>query len=556
MNKPTVAAQILEGLREFGVNRVFGIPGGAVGGLYAALEQTPEISVVHAKHETGAAFMALGYAVATGLPGVVLTTAGPGITNAITGMISAHYEGVPVIHIAGEVSRAAFSRGALQESSSHTWDAVGIARQYTKFSAQITRPGTATALVRKALSAAYSGRKGPAFLSLPMDVATEPAVQQPLKGNIGSAFDVDLPACRQAMEWLERSRRPLILAGSGTRDFGSRRALRRLAEHLGAPVAVTTKGKSVFPEDHPLYLGIFGFGGHDSVTDYLAGGIDVLLVTGSGLNDFTTNAWSPLLKAQKAFIQVDIDPVQLGKNYPVDLGLLGPIDAVLSRMLEHRRGEQPALTLKVSPVYQKIEESPKGALTTAQVVRALNELTPSHSLYTADMGEHLGVVLHHLRVRDNGDFFTCLGFGSMGSAICTAIGYQMGAPDRHSYAICGDGGFLMQGSELATAVQHRVATTFVIINDSRMNMVHHGQAAIYNSKMDFSTQEVNFAQMANSMGAKGSVIRNETELRVALAQPAQEPTVLDVRIDPDIRLAGSQRLAALKQFQFAPANDR
>lgn len=156
MNMGTVALQILEELRAFGVDRVFGIPGGAVGGLYAALEKTPDIAVVHAKHETGAAFMALGYAMATGRPGVLFTTAGPGITNAITGLMSAYYEGVPVIHIAGEVSRAAFGRGALQESSSSAWDAVSIASRFTKFSAQISRSASTVALVRKALSLAHA----------------------------------------------------------------------------------------------------------------------------------------------------------------------------------------------------------------------------------------------------------------------------------------------------------------------------------------------------------------------------------------------------------------
>lgn len=539
------------------MDRVFGIPGGAVGGLYAALERTPDIGVVHAKHESGAAFMAIGYALATGRPGVVLTTAGPGITNGITGLISAYYEGVPVIHIAGEVSRAAFARGALQESSAHAWDAVAIANRYTKFSAQISRAATAASLVRKALTLAFEGRKGPAFLSLPMDVANEPATRQTLKGSGRASFDIDLPACHQAMELLEGARRPLILAGAGARGFSNRRALLRIAEQVGSPVAVTTKGKGVFPEDHPLYLGVFGFGGHDSVTEYLSGGVDVLLVAGSGLNDFTTNAWSPLLRGQRAFIQIDVDPVQLGKNYPVSIGLLGPIDAVLSRMLEHRQAEGPRGPAEAFGARcQDIGRSPTGALSTAQVVSVLNELTPSDAVFTADMGEHLSVVLHHLQVRAEGDFVTCLGFGAMGSSIGTAIGYQLGAPERRSYVICGDGGFLMHGNELATAVQHRVPTTFVVINDSRMNMVHQGQRAIYGANMDFSTQEIDFAAMAASMGARGVLVNDEVTLRKSLDVPCQDPLVLDVRVDPDVRLAGSQRLAALKQFQFTPANDR
>lgn len=551
MTAPTVALQLIDGLREYGVDTVFGIPGGAVGPLYAALEARPDVRIVNNAHESGATFMALGYALATGRPGVVITTAGPGITNAITGMASAFYEGAPVLQIAGEVSRSAFGRGALQESSAQALDAVSMFRRFTKFSAQITRAPSAPMVLRKALATAFSGRRGPVFLSLPLDVAAAPPVRQSILGSVRSSFDVDTAGCRQAMEWLEQSERCLILAGAGARDFTGRRALRRLAEYLSAPVAVTTKAKGVFPEDHPLYLGIFGFGGHDSVTDYLAGGVDVILVAGSGLNDFSTNAWSPLLRARRAFIQVDVDTTQLGRNYPVDLGLLGPIDLVLSRLFEHA-GNGPrrlrALPDGNGPKCQPIEPSPRGWLTTAEVVQELAQRCPPDAVYTADMGEHLSAALHHLKVRDGGDFLTCLGFGSMGSGICSAIGYQLGVPNRRTFAICGDGGFLMYGNELATAVKHEIKTTFVIINDSRLNMVHHGQRDIYGSNLDFSLAKVDFAALGRSMGAEGRVIHTRAELREALELSPAGPFVLDVRIDPDIRLKGSQRQAALRQF--------
>src|SRR5207237_10264238 len=169
--------------------------------------------------------------------------------------------------------------------------------------------------------------------------------------------------CREAAELLMRAERPLILAGAGARDATSRRALRRLAERVGSPVAVTTKGKGVFPEDHPLYLGIFGFGGHESVVDYLSQGLDVLLAAGTGLNDFATNAWSPILKATKSFIQIDIDAAQIGRNYAVDLGLLGPIDTIVSRMLES--GGEGISRKRVDwggPSYAPVERSPSGRL--------------------------------------------------------------------------------------------------------------------------------------------------------------------------------------------------
>src|SRR5579859_2847221 len=245
----TVAVQLLDVLREFGVNLVFGIPGGAIAALYAALLERRDIKNVVAKHESSAGFMALGYAMATGRPGVVFTTAGPGITNALTGLASAYYEGAPVIFIAGEVPRSAFGRGALQEGSSATFDSVSMARRVAKYSTQLSRAGSAAAELRKALATAFSGRRGPAFLSLPLDIASEAAPPHLLAGSVRSSFEVDSASCRRAIELLGSAQRPLILAGSGTRDATGRRALRRLAEHIGSPVAVTTKGKSVFPED-------------------------------------------------------------------------------------------------------------------------------------------------------------------------------------------------------------------------------------------------------------------------------------------------------------------
>ncbi|GAB4111814.1 MAG: biosynthetic-type acetolactate synthase large subunit [Sandaracinaceae bacterium] len=548
--KASVALHLVDVLRDFGVNVVFGIPGGAISPLYDALLERPDIRIITTKHESNAAFLAIGYAMATGRPGVVITTAGPGITNAITGVASAYYEGVPLVHIAGEVARSAFGRGALQEGSPTGMDAVAMMRRVTKMSALVSHPGPATSVLHKALTTAFSGRRGPVFLSLPLDVASERIAAQPLTGAMRTTYEIDDDSTRRALELLERASRPLILAGSGTRDVASRRALRRLAEHIGAPVCVTTKGKGVFPEDHLLYLGVTGFGGHDSVGSYLEQGVDVLLVVGSGLNDFATNAWSPLLKASRAFVQIDIDEAQLGKNYAIDLGLVGPADRVIGRMLEHRQDDRvPLRAPDVRVSRQPITPSPRGMLTTMDVVLAMNELCPSDAVFTADMGEHLGVALHYLEVREQGDFLTCLGFGSMGSGINAAIGYQLGAPHRRTIAICGDGGFLMYGTELATAVQYKLPTTFLVMNDSRPNMVHHGMMGLYRRTPDFHTQPVHFAMLAQSMGAEGRVVTRREELVAGLELRVDGPVVLDVRIDPDVRLLGNQRVAALKQFQ-------
>ncbi len=548
----SVALELIDVLREFGVDVVFGVPGGAISGFYDALLDRPDIRIVTTTHETNAAFMAIGYALATGRPGVVATTAGPGITNALTGLASAYYEGVPVVHIAGEVPRSAFGRGALQEGSASGFDAVSVVRHVTKMSTMLARPGSAAAVLRKALFTGFSGKRGPVFVSLPLDVSGVSLDPQPIHGSVHSSFEIDGPAAKHAIALLESASRPLLLAGAGTRDQTSRRALLRLAEHIGSPVAVTTKGKGVFPEDHPLYLGLMGFGGHSSVLDYLEGGVDVLLAIGTGLNDFTTNAWTPLLRAKQSFIQIDIDSAQLGRNYEIALGLVGPADAVIGRMLEHRTEDHAPLEISTGLRTEAVAPSPKGMLTTADVVLTMNEVCAHDAVFTADMGEHLGFALHYLRVRAESDFLTCLGFGSMGSGIVAAIGYQFGAPQRHTYAMCGDGGFLMFGNELVTAVRHKVKVTFVIINDSRLNMVHLGMKEQYGRTPDFAHERVDFAAMAKSMGAVGMNVTTRDELIRGLRLVPDGPLVLDVIIDPDIRMRANQRVAALRQFSGEP----
>jgi acetolactate synthase-1/2/3 large subunit len=549
----SVALALVDVLREFGVDTVFGVPGGAISTVYAALLERPDVRIVTAKHETAAGFMALGYARATSRPGVVLATAGPGITNAITGVASAYYESAPVVLLAGEVPRSSFGRGALQEGSAAGFDAVALFRGFTKLSAQLANPGNATSLFRKALTTAYSGRRGPVFLSLPLDVGAAATKEQPIVGAVQTAFDVDDGAARTAMELLCRARKPLLVVGSGCRDATARRAVRRLAQRVELPVATTTKAKGIFPETDPRYLGVLGFGGHESVIDYLRDGVDVLLAVGTGLNDLATNAWTPLLRGSRAFLQVDIDSAQLGKNYPIDLGLVGPADAVLARMLQYAP-EFPLAPRDPAPplAFQPVPTSARGMLSNVDIVLAMNEVCPADAVVTADVGEHLAPALHYYRTREGGDFITCAGFGSMGSGIHAAIGHQLGAPSRRTYALCGDGGMLMFGGDLVTAVQHRLRTTFVISNDSRYNMVHHGMVDLYGASPDFSTPLVDFAELARSMGATGRVVRTRDELRAGLVLQATGPVVLDVRTDPDVRLRGSQRDAALRQFSDRP----
>lgn len=505
---------------------------------------------ITAKHETGAVFLAMGHAMATGGLGVVVTTSGPGMTNALTGITSAFYDEIPILVIAGEVPTTAFGRRALQAGSASEFDAVTLVRKCTKLAAQIVRADSAATLVHKAIRTSLSGRRGPTFLSIPLNISGAVTARPPISGRVCISYDIDTAGCRHAMTLLAEANRPLILAGSGCRSSAGRAALLRLAEATGAAVAVTPKGKSVFPEDHPLYIGVFGFGGHESVIQYLKAGVDVLLVCGSSLSDFTTNAWTPLLAASTAFLQIDIDAAQLGNNYAIDLGLVGPIDMVVQKMLEQvPPPRRRAATWDAGVILQTPRSSPSQALTSPEVALTMNEVCPADAVYISDLGEHLSIALHYLKVGPRGSFMTCLGFASMGSGICSAIGYQMADRSRRVYTITGDGCVLMYGSELATAVQHRVPVTIVIINDSRLNMCALGFRDQFGASPDLSTQVIDFTQVARGMGATAYLVRTRKELIAALEAPSDGPVVLDVRIDPDVRLEGSQRTAALVQFR-------
>ncbi len=544
---PSVSRQLVDTLTRLGVDTVFGIPGGTISRLYAELAQQSAIRVHHVVQESHAVYLAMGHALATGRPALVLVTSGPGLTNALTGIASAHADGIPVLVIAGEVATTAFGRGALQEGSPHGCDAVALARPVTRFAARLVRPAAAVGTLLSEWSSMHNGRRGPAFLSLPIDVGNVELAAPVLRADpVPAAPAPDAAACGRVADLLATAQRPFLLLGAAGRDAAVRDAAAALAERAQCPVAVTPKGKGGFAEDSPLFLGVLGFGGHDSVIDYLRSGVDVVLVVGSSLDDLATNAWSDALRPSTAFVQIDLDPQAFGRNYEVDLGIVGEASAAL-RCIGARLARPLPRRAPVAPRRQQLGGSRAGLLTTPQVIEAMNAECPPDAVFTADIGEHLAMALHYLRPATPGSFFTSLGFAAMGSGVVSAIGHALGAPQRRVFAICGDGGFLMAGLELQSAARLQVPVTFVIINDAAFNMCKHGLRDQYGIAVDCSLAPVDFTAVAAGFGVRARVVRDEDALRQGL-RLGGGPVVLDVRTDPDVRLDGSQRIAALRQF--------
>lgn len=561
-----VADLLVRTLVEGGVDTFYGVPGGAIAPVYDALivqtasDAAHPVRVINTRHETGAMFMAAGQARAGGTLPCVLVTSGPGVTNVITGLASAWKDRVPLVVIAGEAPRAKFGHGALQEGSRYELDVLNMVRSITKFAAELTVPQNSVALVQKALSMAVSDRPGPVFLSLPIDVATS-LVRRMVGGvHVTPRYEVDGAALNAATSYLQECRRGAIFVGSGAGDSRTIQLVTRLAEMLRMPVMTTPKGKGLFPEDSPLSLGVYGYGGHQSARKYLEKPVEVFLCIGSGLNETGTNNWSKQLTPTRAFVHVDLDPAQIGRNYPVDVALVGPAHQILEKLIE--RLQPPVDSLAMERYGVEFDDPPPengGPLHPAQVVRLLQARAPRDTIFASDIGEHLLFAIHQLCVKESGGFVSSLGLGSMGSGIGNAIGVKVAKPDRPVVVICGDYGFQMYGMEVSTCLEANIGVVFAIFNDSRMRMVENGNLRVFGQTTPMHSSRINFAAIAEAIGIRGFSLRTKEDFARLPDEVFRSsvPIVLDIEIDEEAAFANNGRVAQFSHFgaKTAPNDD-
>jgi acetolactate synthase-1/2/3 large subunit len=546
---------LIDGLVEAGVEVVFVLPGGTISPLNDALIDRPEIRVINVRHESGAMFGAAAYARTSGKIGVVLVTSGPGVLNAMTGLASAHCDGLPVLLLAGEVPRPLHGRRALQEGSAHHLDITSMCRPITKLSLEIPFPDLAPAIFRRAINTAMSGRRGPVVLTLPLDVTSAPIVAPEVAGDVGVTFGLESSRTQRALdetaEALRSASRPLIFAGSGTRWGQAPAHLRALAEALQVPVMTTPKGKGVFPETHPLSLGVFGHGGHPSSRAYLEGGIDTLLAIGTGLSDPATDGWSPLLAPSRHFIHVDADAMQLGRNYPVTTGIVGDADAVLSRLAarmgdvrrESRRFGVERFSDPATAVH-----GPEGRITPQRALWEIQQSLPADTIYACDIGEHLLFATHYLEISRPESFLIMTGLASMGSGIPGAIGARLAESSRQTVAICGDGCFSMALGDVSVAARYKLPLLIAVLNDMRYGMVEIGAKSVYNRSPCYSTAPINIVDLAHGAGVRALTIQQGGEISMLDLRGMLEsgPVVLDIRIDKGVQMPKNRRNEELK----------
>ncbi|MEM7158116.1 MAG: thiamine pyrophosphate-binding protein [Myxococcota bacterium] len=575
MTAPTPSGErmvdiMLRYLRAEGTRVVFGVPGGLLHPFFTAIEEDPELLLVVTKHEAGAAFMADGYARSTGSLSVCAGTSGPGATNLLTGVAAAFSDGVPMLVITGQAPSHTIGRGAAQEMAPEDVDIVAMFRPVTKYSVMIPAPDRVSHHLRRALRLALTGQPGPVHLNVPVDFWERPARPEWFapQSYRPSTQTFDREAVREASRWLVNAEYPVLLVGSGVATSSARVETRALAERLPARVATTPRAKGVFPEDHPLSLGVMGFAGHTTAREtLLSERVDVLLTVGASLNETTTLNWHPKLMPSQALIQLDISVDRIGRNYPVTVPLVGDARTVLNELAFHiqrelkgtvtasRWAEEPPIDHGDS-FYSEPELRNSDAIpVTPQRWRVeLGEILPGNAIVFSDIGGHMLFNIQDLAIRHRQSFMLNLGFGSMGHGTAAPVGAALAAPHRPVVAIIGDACFTMCGMELLTAAEYDVPVIWIVENNQMHGITWHGSRQVGNGEpMDAIRyrRSIEIARISQSMGVDSWVVDRPGQLRSAFMEALERrrPSLIEILVDGSIPPPLGDRAKSIAGFR-------
>ena len=547
----TVAEGLAEALRALGVRHAYGVCGGAQALLWAALSKHHDL--LHFRHESGAAFAAIEAHFAGGRPVVVFTTTGPGITNALTGLLAARSEGAKVILVSAYASAPQRGRGGIQETSGYTMPTSALfeAGHWFDDAVILETPEQLPQVLRRLQSGLSRPGGYVAHLSIPNAVQGA-TLSQPLPELADAGVHLSGGGARPVVNRAAVARSVELLSGAPFAiwiGFGARAAaaaVRDLAERTGAPVMCSPRAKGTFPESHPLFVGVTGMGGHGAVAAaYMREHAPRrTLVLGTRLGE-PTSFWNPVLIPSGGFVHVDVDPMVPGVAFPqaetfavqAEIGdflqeLLaawpaGPAPKQRQLPRPHPAHPEPLASELVRP----------GALMAA-VQRVV--VDRSDAIVLAESGNAFTWATHYLRFAQPGRYRVSTNLGSMGHAATGVLGAALGG--GKAVAIVGDGAMLMNNSEVNTAVKRGLSAVWIVLNDGRYNMCHQGMAALDMSDLaDACFPAVDFAMLARAMGATGVRVESEGELDAVLthAVTAGGPVVIDVLIDAD-QLAPTQ----------------
>ena len=531
-----------------GVECVFGYPGGAVLYIYDAMNGNPDFQHILTRHEQGAIHAADGYARSTGRTGVCLATSGPGATNLITGIATAHMDSVPLVVITGNVATSLLGTDAFQEA-----DIVGMTQPVTKHSYMVRTADELPRVLREAFHLANSGRKGPVLVDIPKDVSAEMTeFVYPEEISIRGykpVPDVRPDQVGKLAAALRGAKKPLILAGAGIIHAGAEQALAELAQHFGIPVTTTLLGIGGFPSDDPLSLGMAGMHGTYAANRALLE-CDLLVAVGSRFDDRVTmrlDGFAP----QAVIAHIDIDPAEIGKLVPSSIPVTGDACTILRALLDELRADSGLHgTIHASQTVSWIAElnrmkmlhplryrEDQQELKPQHVIEMIAATTGGEAIITTDVGQHQMWTAQFGRFNHPRTLITSGGLGTMGFGFPAAIGAQIGNPGRTVISINGDGGMQMCAQELAVCAIHQIPVKIVVINNRTLGMIKQWQELVYegrHSHIDLSGSP-DFVKLAEAYGITGLRAQNPEEALQAwqLAMDTEGPVLIDFVVDRD-----------------------
>ncbi|HKH12180.1 MAG TPA: thiamine pyrophosphate-dependent enzyme [Rubrobacter sp.] len=531
----------VEVLARAGVRRFYTVPGESFLEVLDAAERRPDTSLVSTRHESGASFMAEADAKITGIPAVAMATRGVGASNLAIGVHTAMQDSTPMVVLLGQVETDYLGREAFQEV-----DLAAFYAPITKWATTVHRADRLPELVARAFRAATSGRPGPVMLALPADILGEEVEDRGSRLSEGRPRSAPDPEdVEDVARRLVAARRPVVIAGGGARH--AREALVRFAEAYGAGVYAGFRRQDVFPNGHPLYLGHLTLAARPETLGPLEEA-DLVVVVGCRLGEVTTQTYS-LPRGDQDVIQVDADPDEVGATVPVERGIVSDAGAALEAFTRRAPKAIERDWSAAHAAYLESSEVPAGrseaGIDPAEVVGALRKVLPEDSILANDAG-NFSVFLHRYWRHDHPRTQVAAANGAMGYGVPGAVGAKLAAPERNVVALCGDGGFLMTGQEIETAVRYGVGITVVVFRNGMHGTIAMHQARDIGRTAGSEIGPVDLAGFARSLGATGHTVTDPGDLEGALRDAVADEGVslVDVVTDPDL-ISPTARLSEL-----------
>lgn len=521
-----------------GVEIIFGYPGGAVLPIYDSLYDG-HVRHLLARHEQGAIHAADGYARATGKPGVVIATSGPGATNLVTGIATAMMDSIPLICITGNVATHLLGTDAFQEA-----DITGITMPITKHNYLVRDVKDLPRIVKEAFTIATSGRPGPVLIDIPKDVSmAESTFYYPDSVHIRGFQPTTKPHPLQIQKMVQaiaESKKPVIIAGGGVVTSGGAEQLQTFAEKTQIPVTTTLMGIGGFPGTHPLWLGMPGMHGTYAANHALLE-CDLLIGIGNRFDDRVTMGRIDKFATKAKVIHIDIDPAEIGKNVETFIPIVGDVKNVLEEANQIAKKSQSDAWLKQiaewKETYPLTYKDAENELKPQWVIEHLSETTKGEAIITTDVGQHQMWVAQYYQFVHPRSLLSSGGLGTMGFGFPAAIGAQLAYPERTVIAVVGDGGFQMTSQELAIIALENIPVKVAVINNQCLGMVRQWQELFHGqrySEVDLSGSP-DFIKLAEAYGVKAWRAKTKEEARLAWKEALEHPgpAVVDFWVTPD-----------------------